>query len=178
VSGSQQKNRAKKQDADAGASKPAPEHALMGAALSKMISVSVGDIAVLMSRSAAHQHYTLADIEWLILPPVMLGQFYVAEAQDEANGFRAPVALITWARVSPDVDRRLSETAGQPPQLTPEEWACGDIVWLIDVVGAQKGLVHALEALRRGPCRDARYVARDGGTVTVARLTEAMGTTS
>ena len=150
--------------------KPGPEHALMGAALSKMISVSVGDIAVLMSRSAAHRHYTLADIEWLILPPVMLGQFYVAEAQHEANGFRAPIALVTWARVSPEVDRRLTDNAGQPPRLAPEEWASGDIVWLIDVVGAQRGLVHALEVLQRGPCRNARYVASDGVTVSVTDL--------
>jgi cytolysin-activating lysine-acyltransferase len=81
---------------------------MLGAAFLKLVSGSIGDVVVLMSRSAAHRHYTLADIEWLILPPVMLGQFYVAEAQDEANGFRAPIALITWAKVSPEVDARLT----------------------------------------------------------------------
>ena len=41
------------------------DKALLSAALSKMISVSIGDIVVLLSRSSAHRHYTLADLESL-----------------------------------------------------------------------------------------------------------------
>ena len=51
---------------------------------------------------------SLADIEWMILPPVTNGQFYVAEAMDAETGFQAPIAVATWAFVSEEIDRRLS----------------------------------------------------------------------
>ena len=47
----------------------------VGAAISKLISASIGDLVVVMSKSPAHKHYSLADIEWMVLPPVLAGQF-------------------------------------------------------------------------------------------------------
>ena len=35
--------------------------------MSKLVSASIGDIAVVFSKSAAHKHYTFADLEWMIL---------------------------------------------------------------------------------------------------------------
>ncbi|WP_158816036.1 toxin-activating lysine-acyltransferase [Methylocapsa sp. S129] len=52
--------------------------ALVGAAASKLFAASIGDIVVVLSRSPAHKHYSLAHIEWMALPPVAAGQFYVA----------------------------------------------------------------------------------------------------
>lgn len=88
-----------------------------GAAISKMISASVGDIVALMARAPSRKHFALSDIEWLVLPPVIARQFYVAEAQSKETGFRAPVAAVTWAEVSDDVDKRLTEavTGGSRP---------------------------------------------------------------
>jgi hemolysin-activating ACP:hemolysin acyltransferase len=40
----------------------------VGAAVSKLISATVGDVAVVFSRSNAHKHYSLVDLEWMILP--------------------------------------------------------------------------------------------------------------
>ena len=37
--------------------------------------------------------------------------------------------------VSPEVDKRLSESKDKPPRLKPEEWTSGDIVRVIEVVG-------------------------------------------
>jgi hypothetical protein len=61
----------------------------------------------IFSRSPAHKHYSLADIEWTVVPPVAAGQFYVVEITDKERGFRAPVAAVTWALVSQEVDARL-----------------------------------------------------------------------
>lgn len=154
-------------------SSPGPHPSMLGAAFSKLVSGSIGDVVVLMSRSAAERHYTLADIEWLILPPVMLGQFYVAEAQDEANGFRAPIALITRAKVSPEVDARLTASAGQPIQLQPQDWNSGDIFWLVDVVGNAAALTDALALLLDSQVKNyaIKFVARsDAGAVFVTTL--------
>ena len=81
--------------------------AQVGAAVSRLFAASIGDMAVVFSRSAAHKHYSLADIEWMVLPPVAAGQFYVVEAMDKERGFRAPVAAVTWAFVSEEVDKAL-----------------------------------------------------------------------
>src|SRR5581483_1033147 len=112
----------------------------LGAAASKLFSASIGEIVTVISRSPAHKHYALADIEWMILPAIMSGQFYVVEAAHKERGFRVPIAAVTWAFVSEDIDARLREAVGQRVRLRPDEWKSGDIGWLIDAVGQAEGL--------------------------------------
>jgi hemolysin-activating ACP:hemolysin acyltransferase len=119
----------------------------MGAVASKLVSASIGDIAVVFSRSESHKHYSLADIQWMIMPPVVLGQFYVAELAHKDNGVRAPVASVTWAYVSPEVDQRLRSQAAERVTLAPAEWKSGEIAWLIDMAGEPASLASALRHL-------------------------------
>ena len=145
----------------------------VGAAISKLISASIGDLVVVMSKSPAHKHYSLADIEWMVLPPVLAGQFYVAEATVSESGFRAPVAAVTWARVSVEVDARLRENAGKQIRLRPDEWSSGEIYWCIDLVGDIRGLNIALGWLLAGPFKDvACFTAmrEADGSATIAEL--------
>ena len=102
---------------------PPPEFSQqqVGAAVSKMLSATIGDVAVVFSRSAAHKHYSLGDIEWMILPAVVTGQVYVAEVEHKEHGARAPVAVVLWASVSADTDQRLTANAGQKIRLRPDE---------------------------------------------------------
>ncbi len=126
----------------------------IGAATSKLISASIGDSAVVFSRSAKHKHYALADIEWLVLPAVFSGQFFIAEASNPETGHRAPVAVVTWARVSAEVDERLTENVGKPSRLRPDEWSSGEILWLIDAVGDPRAVATSLKTLLSGPFKD------------------------
>lgn len=160
---------------------PQLDRAHVGAAISKLISASIGDLVVVMSKSPAHKHYSLADIEWMILPPVLAGQFYVAEATDPETGFRAPIAAATWARVSPEVDARLRENAGNPIRLRPDEWTSGDIHWLIDLVGDARGLKVALNMLLNGPLegQQTHIAVRDAaGAAKVETLQELAASTA
>ena len=137
---------------------------LMGAAASKLVAASIGDIAMVFSRSPAHKHYSLADIEWMILPAVFSAQFYVAEIAHTENGLHAPIAVATWAFVSEEVDRRIRETPGQRIRLRPDQWKCGDIAWIVDLAGNPRGIAKAVEWLRAGPFkeRDAWLALPDG----------------
>lgn len=129
----------------------------IGAAVSKMISAAVGEIAIVMSRAPSHKHYALADIEWMVLPAVLSGQFYVAEATRREDGARLPVAAITWAKVSADVDKRLAAQSGSlPARIRPAEWASGETLWIIDMIGDPRGLDIALKELFAGPWKDMR----------------------
>lgn len=121
------------------------------------------DVVVVLSRSPAHKHFSLADIEWMVLPPVQAGQAYVVQAAHKERGFRAPIAVATWALVSEEVDRRLEEQAGQHMRLRPDEWTSGEIGWLVDVVGRPAEIRSALQWLAAGPFKERplKMVVRD-----------------
>ena len=149
------------------------DKAHLAAAASKLLAASIGDIVVILSRSPAHKHYSLADIEWMVLPAVLTGQFYVVEAAHKEHGFRAPIAFITWAFVSEQVERRLAEQGSGPRvRLRPDEWKSGEIAWLIDAVGSPEGINAGLRWLREGPFRERalKLIVRDADRARATTL--------
>jgi len=130
------------------------DSAHVGAAFSKLFAASIGDMVVVLSRSPAHKHYSLADIEWMVMPPVSMGQFYVVEATDTKHGFRSPVAAVTWAFVSDEVDQLLQKQAESLRRLRPDQWNCGAIGWLLDAAGDVDGVRKALQWLAEGPFKE------------------------
>ena len=102
-------------------------------------------VAVLM-RDANYKNMPLHDLEFL-LPPIISGQCAVANARITENGPLVPVALALWARVSPAVDKRLSENLDKPVALTAGEWKSGTIPWMITLAGAQPALVGFVKQL-------------------------------
>ncbi|MDX2288905.1 MAG: toxin-activating lysine-acyltransferase [Hyphomicrobiaceae bacterium] len=154
---------------------PAMPPELAGALASKIISASLGDAVMVFARSPAHRHFSFADIEWKLLPPLLSAQIYIAEAQHKERGFRVPVALVTWARVSDEVDARLTTSAGAPVRLRPDEWTSGEHIWIVDLVGDTRGLNLALGTLSQGPFKDrtVKVVTRDkAGAARVETLAE------
>jgi len=161
-----------------GAPQPAIDKQRIGAAASLAVSASIGDIAVVFSRSPGLKHHSFADIEWLVLPAVLSSQFYIVQTARKDSGLRAPIAVATWAFVSEEVDRRLSADLSHHIRLRPDEWKCGDIAWIVDLVGAPAGIANAVQWLKAGPFkeREAKVVVRDASgavrTETIVRVTE------
>jgi hemolysin-activating ACP:hemolysin acyltransferase len=136
--------------APAGKGEPAalsPEELRKRAAASKLVSASFGEIVSVLMRSEHYRQYTLQDLEWLVVPAVLSNQFLLAEARAKGNGFTAPVGVVLWASVSPEVDQRLTAGIAQPLRLKPEDWRSGDILWLVDAVGPQKLIGSMLQQL-------------------------------
>jgi cytolysin-activating lysine-acyltransferase len=102
----------------------------------------------------------LADLEWLVLPAVLSGQYRVAQAQQ--SGIAVPVGVALWASVSTAVDQRLSDLSA-PWRLQPDEWRSGDIPWLVELVSdtrtQQALLKHLGETVFRG--REIKMRVRD-----------------
>jgi hemolysin-activating ACP:hemolysin acyltransferase len=130
------------------------DKAHLGAAASKRFSASIGDLALVLSRSPEHKHFSFADIEWMVLPPVAANQFYIVEAVHKEHGFRVPIAFVTWAFVSAETDTRLREGARQRARLRPDEWKGGDIAWLIDAVGNADSVMAGLRWLKSEPFKE------------------------
>jgi cytolysin-activating lysine-acyltransferase len=105
-------------------------------------------LGVLM-RSPHYRKYTLADLEWLVIPPLMARQFRIGEAKPDPQGPSLPVAVVFWALVSPDVDKRLMEAKSAAPALKPEEWKSGDILWLVHAAGETRFVRSVIDQLMK-----------------------------
>ena len=113
---------------------------------------SFAQIVAVLMRDPNFRNMRLADLEWLVLPPVMAAQFRLAQipmqqgrAQD--GGILVPVAVALWARVSAQLDNGLSDNLDKQVRLRPNEWASGDHLWLMAVAGDQRALPKFLEQL-------------------------------
>lgn len=154
----------------------APEEMERRKQMSRHISATFGEIVSLLMRQPATKHHALADLEWLVLPPLIANQFSVAEAQSKSQGFMTPIAVVLWARVSAEVDQRLAESLDKPVRLTPAEWTSGDILWLIEASGEPRALQALLQRLGKGRWQgnNVKFRGRDKeGRVTVHTLATA-----
>jgi len=109
-------------------------------------AIQFARITSVLMRSPHYKHYTLADLEWLVVPPTLFGQCVIMDAN--SNGRSTPVAAALWAFVSEDVDKKISESQTVPIKLRPDEWRSGDILWLVDAVGDNRVLPTFLKHLR------------------------------
>ena len=133
-------------------------------------TISYAQMVSILSRSPAHRHFSLGDLEWMIVPPLLAGQFAIAEAKPSPESPALPMALVLWAIVSPAVDERLSNDLTKPIRLTPDEWQSGTIPWVVDAAGDPRILpsfIHqATEATFKGREVKIRLLDDDGKPFT------------
>lgn len=84
-------------------------------------------ICRIMMLSPSHRQFRIADLEWLILPPLRLGQLQLFRVDGLIVGYAS------WAYLSDDVVRDFTSKGSL--QLGIEDWKSGDNLWLIDLLG-------------------------------------------
>jgi len=115
-------------------------------------------VAVLM-RDQNFRNMPIGDLEWLVLPPIMAGQFRLAQmpapprpgaaaSDPDKGGVLVPIAVALWARVSAQIDKGLSENLDKPVRLRANQWASGDKIWLMAVAGDRRAIPKFLEQLK------------------------------
>jgi cytolysin-activating lysine-acyltransferase len=116
---------------------------------------SFAQIVSVLMRDPAYRSLAIADLEWLVLPALAAGQFRLAHAAmpgdgevTQRPGALVPAAVALWARVSPLVDRALSENLDKGVRLSPAAWTSGDILWLIALGGHPRAAPAFLKQLR------------------------------
>jgi len=85
----------------------------------------LGPALWLFARDPMRRFTFVADIDWRLLPPLVLDQCKLYSREG------LPWAFVTWAWVSEAVEQRLRSSA---PLIAPHEWKGGDRLWFIDVV--------------------------------------------
>lgn len=112
----------------------------------------------------------IADIEWLLVPALKNQQIAIAEAKLKDSPGVVPVAVLLWATVSPDVERRMTAEKSPVPHLEAADWKSGDIPWIVAALGPADILRTMIAQLVSGPLAGRRIrgrVAGANGTVSV-----------
>jgi len=119
---------------------------------SKATAAAFGEVIGALMRSPRHRQMRLDDLERLIVPCIALSQFAVANAQvPNRPGETAPVGVIFWALVSPEVDARLAQSKSAPLVLGRNDFRSGDIPWIVDGAGQPEMLQRLVaEVSQRG----------------------------
>lgn len=140
-----------------------------GEAASTRLLFRLGEIMSVLMRAPQYRAAPLGDVQALVLPPLMSGQYLVAEARSKSRGFISPVAVALWAKVSREVDKRLSESLDKPIKLAPDEWKSGDIAWLVVLAGNPQAIAPVLKKFQdttlKGQPLKMRSRSKDGKTV-------------
>jgi cytolysin-activating lysine-acyltransferase len=91
----------------------------------KTVASVFGEIVWLLSQSPQHRDLKLSDLEWLVMPPLLLRQFKLYYQGKQ------PVAVELFAKVSPEIAKRID--AGDK-KLKPAEWRSGEITKQIEEI--------------------------------------------
>ncbi|MBV2360783.1 toxin-activating lysine-acyltransferase [Thalassococcus sp. CAU 1522] len=108
------------------------------AAVRNQVRENFGKVALAMMALPRYRHNTLADLNHLILEPMLRDRIAIAQQVDADDNPMADLAGIAiWASVSEEVDRKIREqikAAVFPVRLKADEWTSGKINWLLDVI--------------------------------------------
>jgi cytolysin-activating lysine-acyltransferase len=91
----------------------------------KTVAQVMGEITWLMTQSPRHKAIPLGDLEWLVMPAILLRQFRIFYKGEQ------PVGVALWALVDNLVAKRID--AGDR-RLTPVEWKSGAAMRIVDIV--------------------------------------------
>jgi cytolysin-activating lysine-acyltransferase len=91
----------------------------------KTVSQVLGEITWLMTQSPRHKTIPLGDLEWLLMPAILLRQFRVFYKGEQ------PVGIALWALADDLVAKRID--AGDN-RLSATEWKSGTSLRIIDIV--------------------------------------------
>lgn len=99
----------------------------------------LGPVVWLMMRHPNTRHLSMGDLEWRVMPALVLDQakLFMREGM--------PLAFVSWARLSDNAARRFRTP---PHRLAQSDWQSGSQVWLVDVFTPFGGAAELLKDLR------------------------------
>jgi cytolysin-activating lysine-acyltransferase len=99
--------------------------AAAGQAAPKTVAQVLGEIAWLMTQSPRHKAIPIGDLEWLVMPAILLRQFRIFYQGEQ------PVGVALWALADELVAKRID--AGDR-RLAAVEWKSGTAMRIVELV--------------------------------------------
>lgn len=106
---------------------------------------ALGPVIMLYMQSSHRRYQFIGDLEWLLLPPLVNGQCKLYMKKE------FPVSFISWAFLDESAEKRLLANGGK---LRPEDWNCGDRLWVVDAVAPFGGVEKMLHDVRKSEFPD------------------------
>lgn len=150
-----------------------PEEARKHAEVGKQMAAAFGELVTLLMRSETDRKRPISDLEWMIAPAIVTGQFAIADAQSKKTGAIAPVGAVLWAMVSEDIDQKLSNADDEAVQLNPKDWRSGNIPWIVLAMGDKRVIAGLIKKLAKDVFRnqEPKIRSRDkDGNIVVGRV--------
>jgi cytolysin-activating lysine-acyltransferase len=99
----------------------------------------LGAVGWLMMQQTATRHTLLSELEWKVMPALVLDQAKLYMRED------SPIAYVSWATLSESAAERY---AAAPHQLTASDWQSGEQVWIVDLFVPFGGAQEVMNDLR------------------------------
>src|ERR1700712_1182618 len=106
----------------------------------KTVSQVLGEITWLMTQSPRHKAIPLGDLEWLLMPAILLRQFRIFYKGEQ------PVGVAVWALADDLVAKRID--AGDK-RLTAVEWKSGTNQRIVELVAPFGGEAEMRDQVKR-----------------------------
>ena len=111
---------------------------------------SFGKIAMAMMALPRYRHQTIADLQHMVLEPLIRDRVAIAYPGDKDRSELTDISGVAiWASVSEEVDAKIREQikAGVfPVRLQSDDWASGEINWLLDVIAPDQKMTASVIA--------------------------------
>lgn len=111
------------------------------AGLRQHVRESFGKVAMSMMMLPRYRHQTLADLQHLLLDPLIRDRVAIAQRAGEGLQAQDIAGVAIWASVSEEVDAKVRDQIASgtwPIRLKSEEWNSGGINWLLDVIAPDR----------------------------------------
>ncbi|MCA0012083.1 toxin-activating lysine-acyltransferase [Mesorhizobium sp. B292B1B] len=112
------------------------------------LATAFSQVTMALMATPRYRNLSISDLEWLVLEPLLRDRIAIASGKLPASGDEGPmVGLAIWAKVSEAVGARIEEQARAgnfSVRLKGNDWDSGDIVWLLDVVAANRALATSV----------------------------------
>jgi len=108
----------------------------------KTVSQVLGEITWLMTQSPRHKTIQLGDLEWLLMPALLLRQFRIFYKGEQ------PVGVAVWAMVDDLVAKRIDANDNR---LTAVEWKSGSNLRIIELVAPFGGEAEMRDSIKLAP---------------------------
>ena len=126
-----------------------PDIAQKIAGLRSHVRESFGKVAMSMMMMPRYRHQTLADLQHLVLEPLIRDRIAIAQRQGDDVAAQDIAGVAIWASLSDEAERRLrDQIRGNvwPIRLKADDWNSGENNWLIDVIAADQRSVASVIA--------------------------------
>jgi hemolysin-activating ACP:hemolysin acyltransferase len=111
---------------------------------------SFGKIAMAMMALPRYRHQTIADLQHMVLEPLIRDRVAIAYPGGEDRSELTDISGVAiWASVSEEVDVKIREQikAGVfPVRMQADDWASGEINWLLDVIAPEPKMAASVIA--------------------------------